>query len=180
VIEVRPRRGIELPAGLPKSARRSRKKNLIRRLVETYQGQPMQLSKMARVRDGDTVPGQRASDCVDRPVVQTGPIPNWTRTNGLSGLLAVGNLDRGWIVALVWTLGTKVEGEIKMLTRFGMIFYWCSLAIAFACWIAAIIILMAIIMGKLSGSEVWMSAIFFSAVGACSWLAGRAADSIRS
>ena len=50
MIEVRPRRGIELPAGLPKSARRSRKKNLIRRLVETYQGQPMQLSKMARVR----------------------------------------------------------------------------------------------------------------------------------
>jgi hypothetical protein len=53
------------------------------------------------------------------------------------------------------------EGKIKMLARFGMVFYWCSLAIAFACWIAAIIILMAIITGKPSDSEVWMAAGFF-------------------
>jgi len=34
---------------------------------------------------------------------------------------------------------------------------------------------MAIIEGKLSGSEVWMPAEFFVAVGCISWLVGRAA-----
>src|SRR6516165_6377914 len=86
------------------------------------------------------------------------PISKRIRRFGFSNLLAVGNLDRGWLVALLWT---RAEGEIKMLARFGTVFYWCSLAIAFACWTAAIIILMAIIEGKLSGSEVWMAAEFF-------------------
>ena len=104
-----------------------------------------------------------------------GSISNGIRKIGFSNLLAVGNLDRGWVVALVWTLGTKIEGEIKMLARFGTVFYWCSLAIAFACLIAATIILMAIIERKLSGSEVWMAAEFFMAVGCISWLVGRAA-----
>ena len=96
------------------------------------------------------------------------------RTIGLSGLLAVG-LDRGWLVTLVWTVRTRAEDEINMLARFGMVFYWCSLAIAFVCWIAALIILIAIITGKLSDSGVWMAAIFFAAVGCISLLIGRAA-----
>src|SRR6516164_7253335 len=90
------------------------------------------------------------------------PISNRIRRIGFSNLLAVGNLDRGWLVALLWT---RAAGEIKMLARFGTVFYWCSLAIAFACSIAATIILMAIIRGNLSGSEVWMAAEFFVAVG---------------
>ena len=106
-----------------------------------------------------------------------GPISNRIRTIGFSNLLAVGNLDRGWLVALVWTLGTKVEGEIKMLGRFGIVLYWCSLAISFACSIAATIILMAIIRGKLSGSEVWMAAEFFVAVGVVAVGVSRAVDS---
>jgi hypothetical protein len=83
----------------------------------------------------------------------------------------------GWLVAFVWRLGTRAEGEIKMQARFGTVFYWCSLAIAFACSIAATIILMAIINGKPSGSEAWMAAVFFVAVGISSWLVNRAVDS---
>ena len=64
-----------------------------------------------------------------------------------------------------------------MLARFGAVFYWCGLAIAFACWTAAIIILMAIIEGKLSGSEVWMAAEFFAAVGVVAVGVSRAVDS---
>jgi len=118
--------------------------------------------------------GQRAvpASSDDRTFARMGPI-----SNGISNLLAVGNLDRGWLVALVWTLGTKVEGEIKMLARFGTVFYWCGLAIAFACSIAATIILMAIIRGKLSGSEVWMAAEFFVAVGVVAVGVSRAVDS---
>jgi hypothetical protein len=123
-----------------------------------YEGQPMQRSKVAGIRDDATASS-------DRTFGRIGPISNRIRTIGFSNLLAVGNLDRGWLVALVWTLGTKVEGEIKLLARFGIVLYWCSLAIAFACSIAATIILMAIIRGELSGSEVWMAAEFFVAVG---------------
>jgi len=113
----------------------------------------MQRSKAAGIRGDATDLGQRVrASSDDRTFARMGPISNRIRTIGFSNLLAVGNLDRGWLVALVWTLGTKVEGEIKMLGRFGIVLYWCSLAISFACSIAATIILMAIIRGKLSGS----------------------------
>jgi len=70
-----------------------------------------------------------------------------------------------------------LSDESVLRGRFGTVFYWCSLAITFACSIAATIILMAIIRGKLSGSEVWMSAVIFVAVGVSSWLVSRAVDS---
>jgi hypothetical protein len=94
-----------------------------------------------------------------------------------SRFFAVSNLHRGWFVALVWRLGARAEGKIKMLAPLGTVFYWGSLAIAFACSIAATIILMAIIQGKPSGSEAWMAAVFFVAVGISSWLVNRAVDS---
>ena len=82
-------------------------------------------------------------------------------------------------MALVWSLGTRAEGEINMLARFGTVIYWCSLAIAFVCWIAALIILMAVSTGRLSDSGVWMAAVFFASVGVFCWIAGRAAKSVR-
>src|SRR6516164_939037 len=75
----------------------------------------MQIGRLLRVRDG-------ATDLGDRPVVRMAPISNWTRTTGLYGLLAVGDLDRGWLVARVWTLGIRAEGGVNMLARFGMFF----------------------------------------------------------
>ena len=45
-----------------------------------------------------------------------GSISNRIRTIGFSNLLAIGNLDRGWLVALVWT---RAGGEKKMPGRFG-------------------------------------------------------------
>jgi hypothetical protein len=64
-----------------------------------------------------------------------------------------------------------------MLARIGTVFYWCGLAIAFACFIAATTILMAIIQSKLSGSEVWMTAEFFMAIGVVAVGVSRAVDS---
>jgi len=110
----------------------------------------------------------------NRTFARMGPISNRIRRIGFSNLLAVGNLDRGWLVALLWT---RAEGKINMLGRFGTILYWCSLAIAFACSIAATIILMAIIKGKPSGSEAWMAAEFFAAVGVVAVGISRAVDS---
>ena len=75
-------------------------------------------------------------------------------------------------------MGIKLLSDESVLRgRFGTVLYWCSLAIAFACWIAATIILMAIIRGKLSGSEVWMAAEFFVAVGVVAVGVSRAVDS---
>ena len=128
----------------------------------------MRIGRLLRVRDG-------ATDLGDRPVVRMAPISNWTRTTGLYGLLAVGDLDRGWLVARVWTLGIRAEGGVNMLARFGMFFYWCGLAIAFLCSTAALIVLMAIITGKLSDSDAWTAVVFFAAVGCISWLVGNAA-----
>src|ERR1700747_2362949 len=117
---------------------------------------------MSTVRNSDTQL-QRPSDRVDRPIIRMGLMPN-------SRYFAVSNLHRGWFVALVWKLGTRAEGKIKMLAPLGTVFYWCSLAIAFACSIAATIILMAIIQGEPSGSEAWMAAVFFVAGGVSFWL----------
>jgi hypothetical protein len=91
-------------------------------------------------------------------------------------LLAIGNLDRGWLVALVWTLGTnRADGKSKMMARFGMILYWCGLAIASMCAIAALTILAAILTNKLSDPEAWIGVMFFAGCGGLAWLAGRAA-----
>jgi hypothetical protein len=128
----------------------------------------MQIDRVLRLRDD-------ATDLDDRSVVRRGRISNWTRTTGPSGLLTVGNLDRGWLIAVAWTLGTQAEGEINMLARLRTVFYWCSLAIALVCWIAALTILTAIITGKLSDSNAWIAMMFFAAVGCICWLAGRGA-----
>jgi hypothetical protein len=90
----------------------------------------------------------------------------------------VGNLDRRWLVALVWTLETPVEGESKMMARFGMILFGGSLGIAFTCWLAALTILVAVVTNKISCSGDWVAAVFFATVGGLFWLAGRAAKSI--
>ena len=81
-------------------------------------------------------------------------------------------------MALVWTLGTtRANGESKMMARFGKVLYWCGLAIAFVCWIAALTILAAIVTDKLSDSGAWMAVVFFVAVGISCWLVGRTAKS---
>jgi hypothetical protein len=132
----------------------------------------MQLTKMYWVRDGATGLGHRPSARRDYPVASIGPKSSLARTIGLPNLLAVGNLDRGWLVALVWTLGTtRADGESKMMARFGAILYWCSLATAFMCGIAALTILAAIVTNKLSG-EAWMAVVFFAAAGCWAWVAG--------
>jgi uncharacterized membrane protein (DUF441 family) len=64
-----------------------------------------------------------------------------------------------------------------MLARLGRILYWCALAIASLCGIAAFTILAAIITNKLSAWDAW-AAVFFAVVGGSAWLAGRAAKYI--
>ena len=88
------------------------------------------------------------------------------------------NFDRRWLVALVWTLETRIEGESKMMGRFGMIVYGVGLGIAFTCGMAALTILVAMFTNKISESGDWIAAVFFAAVGGLCWLAGRAAKSI--
>jgi hypothetical protein len=66
-----------------------------------------------------------------------------------------------------------------MMARFGVVLYWCGLAIASMCGIAALTILAAIATNKIiPASENWMAAVFFAVVGGFSWLAGRAAKSV--
>jgi hypothetical protein len=113
----------------------------------------MLLTKMLSVRHRATDLGQRLS---------VSPL----------NVLAVSNVDRGWLVALVWA---RAKSENKMVARVGMILYWCGLTIASMCAIAAFTILAAILTNKLSDSEAWIAAVFFVVVGGLSWLAGRAA-----
>ena len=104
---------------------------------------------------------------------------NRAGTSAPLNLLALGNLDRGWLVALAWTRGTtRANGESKMMARFGKVLYWCGLAIAFICWIAALTILAAIVTDKLADSGAWMAVVFFVAVGSFCWLVGRTAKSV--
>jgi hypothetical protein len=63
-----------------------------------------------------------------------------------------------------------------MIGRLGMVLYWCGLAIASLCEIAAIAVLVIIITNNLSTSEAWIAAVFFAVIGGLSWLAGRAAE----
>jgi hypothetical protein len=135
----------------------------------------MQLTKTLWVSAGSN---QRFSACRDRPVARIGPKSNWARTIGIPDLLVVGNLDRRWLAALVWTLETRIEGESKMMGRFGMIVYGVGLGIAFTCGMAALTILVAMFTNKISESGDWIAAVFFAAVGGLCWLAGRAAKSI--
>jgi hypothetical protein len=63
-----------------------------------------------------------------------------------------------------------------MIGRLGMVLYWCGLAIASLCEIAAIAVLVIIITNNHSASEAWIAAVFFAVIGGLSWLAGRAAE----
>jgi hypothetical protein len=62
-----------------------------------------------------------------------------------------------------------------MIARLGMVLYWCGLAIASLCEIAALAMLAMLVANKLSASEAWMGVVFFAVVGGLTWLAGRAA-----
>ena len=115
----------------------------------------MQLTKMFSVRHGATI------NLGQRPPI--GPL----------NVLAVGNVDRGWLVALVWA---RAKGQSKVIARFGMVLYRCGLVIAFMCGLAALTIFAAILTNKLSDSEAWIAAVSFVVVGGLSWLAGRAAQ----
>jgi hypothetical protein len=61
-----------------------------------------------------------------------------------------------------------------MIARLGMVLYWCGLAIASLCEIAAIVVFV-ISISSHSASEAWIAAVIFAVVGGLSWLAGRAA-----
>jgi hypothetical protein len=62
-----------------------------------------------------------------------------------------------------------------MIARLGNVLYWCGLAIASLCEIAAVAILVMVITKTLSASDAWISVAFFAIVGGAFWLAGRAA-----
>ncbi|SHN66218.1 hypothetical protein SAMN05444170_0875 [Bradyrhizobium erythrophlei] len=56
------------------------------------------------------------------------------------------------------------------------ILYLCCMAITILCGIAALTITVAIVTNKLpEDPQAWMAAVFFAAVGAAAWIAGRAA-----
>jgi hypothetical protein len=73
-----------------------------------------------------------------------------------------------------WSSSAEGEGKIAMIARLGIVLYWCGLAIAFLCEIAAMIVLV-VIANDPSASDAWMALVFFGVVGVFSWLAGRAA-----
>jgi hypothetical protein len=133
----------------------------------------MQLTKTRRV-SGNGSNLQQPSNRRGRPLGRIGLKSIWAGS-GILGLSIVGNLDRRWLVAVVWTPETRAECESKTIARFGMILDWCSLAIAFACWIAALTIVAAILTNKLADSGAWIAVVSFVAIGALFWLAGRAA-----
>jgi hypothetical protein len=64
-----------------------------------------------------------------------------------------------------------------MIARLGNVLYWCGLAIASLCEIAAIAVLLIIITRK-ADPEAWFAVAFFAAFGGCAWLVGRAAKYI--
>jgi len=68
-----------------------------------------------------------------------------------------------------------LDWAAPMIARFGMVLYWCGLAIASLCEIAAIVVLVMIITNNRSASEVWIAAVFFAIAGGVAWLAGRVA-----
>ena len=66
----------------------------------------------------------------------------------------------------------KAKG--KMIARLGMVLYWCGLALASLCEIAAITVIVIMITSDGSASEAWMAAAFFAIAGGLAWLVGRA------
>jgi hypothetical protein len=62
-----------------------------------------------------------------------------------------------------------------MVHLFWILVYLVSLAIALMCGLAAVTISAAIVTGKLTDPETWMTAVFLAAVGCLSWLLSRAA-----
>ena len=64
-----------------------------------------------------------------------------------------------------------------MIGRLGNVLYWCGLAIASLCEIATIVVLLIIITHK-SDPEAWFAVAFFTVLGGCAWLVGRAAKYI--
>jgi len=134
----------------------------------------MQPTKMSWVRDCANDLGQRPSAYRDRPVTRIGPKSNWAVTVSLPNLLAVGNLDRGWLLAFVWTPGTRA-GSSKMMSRLGMVLYQCGVAIALMCGIAVLTILAAIATNKSSDLGTWTAVVFFTVVGVFFWMASRVA-----
>jgi hypothetical protein len=56
-----------------------------------------------------------------------------------------------------------------------MVLYWCGLAVAVLCEIAAVVVLVMVLTNNNSASEAWLAAVFFAVVGGFSWLSGRAA-----
>jgi hypothetical protein len=65
-----------------------------------------------------------------------------------------------------------------MIARLGMVLYWCGLAIASLCEIAAIVVLVITVTNKAAASEAWLTVVFFAVFGGISWLAGRTAKYI--
>jgi hypothetical protein len=136
------------------------------------------LTREVPALDGASGTEQQSFARRERPVARTEPKSNKAQTAS-PNVLAVGSLDRGWLVALVWKLGTTRAGrESKMMARFGRVLYWCSLAIAFLCWIAALTILTAIVTNRLSDSGAWMAVWFFAVLGSVAWIVGRTAKSV--
>jgi hypothetical protein len=64
-----------------------------------------------------------------------------------------------------------------MIARLGNVLYWCGLAIASLCEIAAIVVLLIIITRK-ADPEAWFAVALFAVFGGCAWLVGRAAKYI--
>jgi hypothetical protein len=66
-----------------------------------------------------------------------------------------------------------------VIARFGMVLYWCALAIAWLCEIAAITVLAIGMTNTLAASEAWIAAAFF-----CSsrriFVVGRSCGEVRS
>jgi hypothetical protein len=71
--------------------------------------------------------------------------------------------------AAVWA-----EGEGEMIGRLGEVLYWCGLAIASLCEIAAFVAI-ALIIANRAASDAWLAVVFFAVVGALTWLVGRSA-----
>ena len=55
-----------------------------------------------------------------------------------------------------------------------LIVYLISLAITLMCWIAAIMISVAVVTGKVTGADAWKTAAFLAVVGGVFWLLCRA------
>lgn len=67
-----------------------------------------------------------------------------------------------------------VWGNPSLIARLGVVRYWCGLAIASLCEIAAFAILVMLIANKLSASDAWIPVAFLAIIGGAFLLAGRA------